>query len=273
MKLNLLVSVAAMVCLTWPATVLADPPSDQGQAKGQAQDQGKAKGHGQGQGQIKGQGQGQAQGQTRSQGQAQGQTKGQGQGQVQGQGQGQGRGQGQVQTGQQGYRGTPSGAAAQTQSVNKPATTYRPPAVVATRPPASAPAVTGWRRGMTGPVQVQAGQQWRQQNSGWNSGAVWRQNSNWWRGNSAFSLWSGARVGFFFIPAFGYVAVPAEYRTHRWRAGDDLPNWFWRYAISDYWDYGLPQPPDGCAWVWVNNDVALIDLDDGYILDIEQNVW
>jgi Ni/Co efflux regulator RcnB len=43
--------------------------------------------------------------------------------------------------------------------------------------------------------------------------------------------------------------------------------------VRDFWRYGLPAPPNGCVWVWVGQDVALIDLDDGYILDIIPNVW
>jgi len=143
----------------------------------------------------------------------------------------------------------------------------------AVHPPANTPALSGWDRSVIGPARDQAGQQWRAAHGGWNNNAVWRQNSNWWRGNGAFRLWGGARVGFFFIPELGYVSVPVEYRVHYWRAGDMLPSWFWRYQVRDFWTYGLPQPPDGCAWVWVDNDVALIDLSDGYILDIEHNIW
>lgn len=282
MKPNLLVSAAAVVCMAWPAASSAQS-SDQGQGhvkeQGQAQAKGKGEAQGQGQGQAKGKGQ--AKGQSQGQGHGYGQVQGQGQGQVQGQPKGQGHGYGQVQgqgqvqrqTGQQGYHGKPGGGAVQTQPVYKPAATHRPPATVTTRPPASTPALSGWRRGVTGPAQVQAGQQWRQQHSGWDSRTVWRQNPNWWRGHSAFRQWSGVRLGFFFIPELGYVSAPSEYWSRHWRAGDYLPNWFWRYPVRDFWNYGLPQPPDGCAWVWVNNDVALIDLDDGYILDMELNVW
>ena len=142
-----------------------------------------------------------------------------------------------------------------------------------TRPPANLPTLSGWNHGVTGQAQVQAGQQWRQQHGGWDSHAAWRRNPNWWRGHSAFRLFGGARIGFFFIPGFGYISAPPEYRVHYWRAGDTLPSWFWRYQVRDYWSYGLPRPPDGCVWVWVDNDVALIDLDDGYILDIVHNVW
>jgi len=143
----------------------------------------------------------------------------------------------------------------------------------AMQPPANQPALAHWDRSVTGHARSQASQQWRQANAGWDSHALWRRNANWWRGNGAFRQYGGVRVGFFFIPAFGYVSAPAQYRERHWRSGEQLPNWFWRYGVRDYWDYGLPQPPDGCGWVWVNDDVALIDLSDGYILDIEHNVW
>jgi len=143
----------------------------------------------------------------------------------------------------------------------------------AMQPPANQPALAHWDRAATGPARSQASQQWRQANSGWDSHALWRRNADWWRTSSAFRLFSGARIGFFFIPEQGYVAVPAEYQTHYWRTGDQLPDWFWRYAVRDYWNYGLPQPPDGCTWVWVDNDIALIDASDGYILDIVHNAW
>jgi len=45
------------------------------------------------------------------------------------------------------------------------------------------------------------------------------------------------------------------------------------WTVRDYVVYGLPPPPDGCAWVWVDDDVALVDLDDGYIFDIAHNLW
>jgi len=81
------------------------------------------------------------------------------------------------------------------------------------------------------------------------------------------------RSGYFFFPSFGYVQVPSQYRTRNWAIGGFLPNWFWRYTVQDYWRYGLPAPPPGCAWVWLDHDIALIDLSDGYIIDMARNVW
>ena len=138
---------------------------------------------------------------------------------------------------------------------------------------ASPPALGGWRAPPRGPERDRAGQQWRQQHQSWDQSATWRQGSDWWRNDSAFRTFSGFRVGFFFVPARGYIALPHRYRDRHWQAGEYLPRWFRAYAVSNYYRYGLPRPPRGCVWIWLNGDVALIDRSDGYILDIARNVW
>jgi Ni/Co efflux regulator RcnB len=331
MKLNLLLSAAAVVCLTWPAAALADPPANQGggadqggQGPDKAKDQGPTgqngqrgqKGQDASRGGHAGQGAAAVAGAARDtaattptpvaptpqRGQAFRQQNGRGQS---GGGDGQGAAAGSASTrgGAAVYAPTPdvsraqrgrafqqqqqeqhgNGSAAQGPSAGSGSQNFRAQPGQprsgqrqvghAMQPPANQPALAHWDRSVTGQARDQAGQQWRQTNSGWNTRAPWRSNTNWWRGNSAFRQYGGVRVGFFFIPAFGYVSAPAQYRERHWRSGEQLPNWFWRYGVRDYWDYGLPQPPDGCGWVWVNDDVALIDLSDGYILDIEHNVW
>ena len=140
------------------------------------------------------------------------------------------------------------------------------------RPTTIAP-LGDWNRTVRGPDRDQAGQQWRRGHAGWDNHAPWRRSSDWWRGNSAFRLFSGSRIGFLFIPERGYISAPDQYRDHYWRAGEFLPQWFWQYGVRDYWRYELPQPPDGCAWIWLDGDVALIDLEDGYILDVVHNLW
>ena len=59
----------------------------------------------------------------------------------------------------------------------------------------------------------------------------------------------------------------------RYRVGDYLPNVFWRYRVHDWAWYGLPAPPPGCAWVYVDNNIYLVDLFDGYIIDTAYQVW
>ena len=143
----------------------------------------------------------------------------------------------------------------------------------AMRPPRGTPQLGGWTRDLRGSDRDRAGRQWRQSHRDWDHSAPWRRNHDWWRRSSAFRLFLGPRIGYFFIPELGYYAVPSEYVHRYWHAGEYLPQWFWRFEVRDYWNYGLPEPPYGCIWVWVDNDIALIDASDGYILDIVHNVW
>jgi Ni/Co efflux regulator RcnB len=117
------------------------------------------------------------------------------------------------------------------------------------------------------------GQSWGNSHHGWGQRTVWAHNHNWWRGRRGWEGYRGIRVGFFFAPGWGYYEIPHEYWGHRWYVGEYLPPFFWRYIINDYWNYGLEPPPPGCAWVWLNGNIALIDLGDGYIIDMAYDVW
>ena len=130
----------------------------------------------------------------------------------------------------------------------------------------------GWTHGASPAERDTAGRDWRASQAGWDRQTLWGRNANWWRTDPGFRGYAGARAGFFFIPERGYVAAPPAYERHYWPPGDVLPSWYWSYEIGDYQRYDLPTPPDGCRWVWVDDDVALID-GDGYILDVVRNVW
>jgi Ni/Co efflux regulator RcnB len=136
--------------------------------------------------------------------------------------------------------------------------------------PTSSPA---WNHQLQGAERDRGGEQWRSAHSGWDRDSRWSQNANWWRDERAFRRFNGVRAGFFFIPAYGYEAAPRAYAGRRWSVGDLLPSWFWRYPVKHATRYGLPHAPQGCVWVWVNNDVALIDRRDGYIIELVRNVW
>ena len=135
------------------------------------------------------------------------------------------------------------------------------------------PQLGDWNRGARGPDRDVAGREWRGEHRDWDQHSPWRSNRDWWRNNPGFRLFHGPRLGFFFFPGYGYVAVPHEYQNHYWRVGEYLPRWFWRYTVSQYWAYGLPEPPPGCAWIWLDGDVALVDMSDGYIIDMVTNIW
>ena len=107
----------------------------------------------------------------------------------------------------------------------------------------------------------------------------WQQNwnrnhhSDWWRNDNRFRGWSGARIGFYFAPGYGYYSVPRTYYGRQYYAGDFLPSVFWRYSVNDYRTYGLGYPPEGTRWVYVDNSIYLIDEDDGYIVDVIRDAW
>lgn len=67
--------------------------------------------------------------------------------------------------------------------------------------------------------------------------------------------------------------MPRQYYRRQWREGDYLPSVFWRYGVNNHNWYGLPYPPAGTQWVYVDNHIYLIDRRDGYIIDVISNAW
>ncbi|MGA0604122.1 RcnB family protein [Caulobacter sp. KR2-114] len=306
MKLKLLLCAAATASLAWTSAGFAAPPGDREHGRDQGQNQAApAQDHPADQADTS------ARPARPARGEAPGRLRGQGQGMGQGMGQGQAHApaavaqpvaptlqprprqtqthphtetHGQTPTG---ILGAPAGPFGGQPTVQHPARGVHPgrqgptaqpapprfPSPTGVNRPGRPPALGDWSRPSRGPDRDQAGQQWRQGHQGWDRSAPWRRNNDWWRGNAAFRLFFGPRIGFFFIPGHGYVRAPDQYREHYWIAGEYLPNWFWQYPVRDYASYGLPDPPYGCMWVWVDNDIALIDRDDGYILDIVHNAW
>ena len=205
----------------------------------------------------------------------QGQPQGHPQGQPQGrpQGQPQGRPQGQPQ-GQRTWNGQPQGQHGQPQGWNG-----RPggqPQLGARGPQTghgNAQVEQRFDRRANPGQWTQTRNDWRGAHSGWNRTVIWGSNHNWWRGRPEFRGYAGPRVGFWFIPGVGYWQAPREYWGRHWGDGDDLPRIFWQYQVNDWAAYGLPPPPWGCAWVWIDGGVALVDLSDGYILDVEYGLW
>lgn len=96
---------------------------------------------------------------------------------------------------------------------------------------------------------------------------------DWWRDDRRFRGWSGVRIGFYFSPGFGYYSVPRSYWGQRYHEGERLPAFFWRYEIRDYASWGLPWPPAGAMWVWVDNNIYLVDRFDGYIIEAIHDAW
>lgn len=114
---------------------------------------------------------------------------------------------------------------------------------------------------------------WRGAHGDWGHWGAWRGGHDWWRGRSEFRVYAGARPGFWFVPGVGYHHVPPQYWGRHWGYGEILPAFFFQYRVPDWRAYDLPPPPPGCAWVWLNGGVALVDLSDGYIMDVQYGLW
>jgi Ni/Co efflux regulator RcnB len=40
------------------------------------------------------------------------------------------------------------------------------------------------------------------------------------------------------------------------------------YYVNDPYDYGLPPAPYGCAWIFLGDQIVLIDMNSGEIIQI-----
>lgn len=67
---------------------------------------------------------------------------------------------------------------------------------------------------------------------------------------------------------------PPGYRSYHWRVGHRLPPaYYGRPYWVDYRPYRLPPPPYGYGWVRVDQDVVLVALATGLILDVLYGVY
>ena len=68
---------------------------------------------------------------------------------------------------------------------------------------------------------------------------------------------------------------PHGWYEHRWVFGEILPSLFWtqNYWLSDYYDYGLSDPPPGFVWVRYGSDALLVDQNSGEVLQVEYDVF
>lgn len=67
-----------------------------------------------------------------------------------------------------------------------------------------------------------------------------------------------------------YWVPPPGFAPRRWTYGEVLP-WTWwtpRYRIESWWNFGLPVPPVGFAWVRLGRDAVLVDLWTGRVVQV-----
>jgi Ni/Co efflux regulator RcnB len=104
------------------------------------------------------------------------------------------------------------------------------------------------------------------------TGRTWNRNSrlsgDWWRGRRGFEGYAGHRSGFWFAPGWGYYQVDPRWYGYDWEVGAVVPYELRSYYVSDPEDYGLPPAPYGAAWVFLGDQIVLIDLQSGDIIQI-----
>jgi len=94
----------------------------------------------------------------------------------------------------------------------------------------------------------------------WHDGREWQDRDHDWREDRF---------------RYGYYGRDWGYREHDWRRGERLPVAYYAQpqVLGDYRVYGLREPPYGCRWVRVNNDVVLAAIATGIVLDVAYNIF
>jgi Ni/Co efflux regulator RcnB len=119
---------------------------------------------------------------------------------------------------------------------------------------------------------------WNRDRNDWRDerGRTWHHDRDW------YQQYRGAHFNFYGNRYYarqrfsiGFYVAPWGYSTRLWGYGDRLPLAYYgsRYLINDYYDYDLYAPPYATAWVRVGNDVMLIDLNSGEVLDVVADLF
>ncbi len=68
---------------------------------------------------------------------------------------------------------------------------------------------------------------------------------------------------------------PHGYYYRHWTYGQVFPTVFWsqNYWLTDYYSFGLVNPPYGYVWVRYGPDALLVNVYNGQILSVEYNVF
>jgi Ni/Co efflux regulator RcnB len=110
-----------------------------------------------------------------------------------------------------------------------------------------------WNRG---------GQGWNGGGQGWNRGG----GDGWWRGRQGFGNYEGRRDGEWFAPGWGYYRPDPYYADYSWGVGVFVPFGLRSYYVEDPYAYGLDAAPYGYRWIFLDNQMVLIDVRTGVIV-------
>ena len=100
-----------------------------------------------------------------------------------------------------------------------------------------------------------------------------RTNRDWMRSRQEFRNYAGRRSGYWYAPGSGYVRVDPRFSGYGWRVGVVVPWQLRSYAVADPWFYGVEPAPPGFRWIWLDNNVALMNLRTGGIVRIVSSVY
>ncbi|HEY3811984.1 MAG TPA: RcnB family protein [Caulobacteraceae bacterium] len=116
---------------------------------------------------------------------------------------------------------------------------------------------------------------WRQRHVDVDHNTAWKKSGgDWWKGRSGFKDYDGHHHHHHrFIPDIGYVDESTDCRFDTIEVGVLAPPCATAYGLTDWSSYGLPRPPAGCKWVWLDGSIALVQESDGYVIQILRNVF
>jgi Ni/Co efflux regulator RcnB len=100
-----------------------------------------------------------------------------------------------------------------------------------------------------------------------------RNNHNWWRGRSEFNGYNGRRAGFWYAPGYGYRQIDRRWANYRWARGGIVPVGYRNFYVQDPGFYGLRTAPYGTRWVYVDNNLALMAVSTGLIVDLVSGAY
>ena len=95
-----------------------------------------------------------------------------------------------------------------------------------------------------------------------------RNNRNWWRGRNDFRGYNGRRAGYWYAPGYGYRQIDRRWANYRWARGAVVPYGYRSFYVQDPFFYGLRPAPYGTRWVYIDNNLVLMSLATGVIMDI-----
>jgi Ni/Co efflux regulator RcnB len=100
-----------------------------------------------------------------------------------------------------------------------------------------------------------------------------RNNRNWWQGRNDFRGYNGRRAGFWYAPGYGYRQIDRRWANYRWARGAIVPYGYRNFYVQDPYFYGLRPAPYGTRWVYVDNNLVLMSLATGVIMDIVSGAY